>query len=122
MKKTISKDTTVLYNMLAMLRTAKYFANFLIESKSIHFDFKNEVDRVAKINGKFIKDIADKLPKKDYEIYMSEWDKKDFNQITEIMTIAAELPDDKRTFLENYANELKSGTQVQNPNESVYGC
>ena len=122
MKKTISKDTTVLYNMLAMLRTAKYFANFLIESKSIHFDFKNEVDRVAKINGKFIKDIASKLPPDDYEIYMSEWDKKDFNQITEIMTIAAELPDDKRTLLENYANELKSGTQVQNQHESVYGC
>ena len=100
------KDETVFYSMVSLLKTAEYYGNYLIDSKAVSHSSKNEIRNMTNHISRFVKIVAEGLPENARQQWLEQWKNKDYFSLTNIIEYAANLNDDKRNQIEEYAKQL----------------
>lgn len=109
MSNTKTNDATVFYSMCALLKTAQLYGSYLTESKQVHGTTKMEINAFNRQIHNFLVKMCEGMPDKDRTLWMQEWNNKDFQAVTNIMTNVIDMNDYQRSIMEEFTEQLKAG-------------
>lgn len=106
---TKTQDATIFYSMCALMKTAQLYGGYLTASKQVHGTTKMEINAFNRQINNFLVKMCEGLPESDRQQWLNEWNNKDYQAVTNILTTVIDMSDEHRAIMEEFTNQLKEG-------------
>jgi hypothetical protein len=108
MAKVVTKEAKQFYAMLALLKCAKVFSDYLLQMNGVHGDVKNELKGLFNRFKIFQENVTKGMPADDRKLWETDWN-RDYLSFSAVFEIMSDLNDEQREILEQFASELQKG-------------
>ena len=105
-----TKEAHTFYAMLALLKTGKYYGEYLIGHEAVAMSLKQAIRTICNRITDLEKGCSRSVDTKDAEVWRKEWTEKDSEVYSSVLFSMNDMSEEKRAILEQFAGELLKGT------------
>lgn len=113
-KVTITKEADTFYFTYGLMKTVRFYIDYLKKQKAVHSTMKSELNHVDNRLSAFIRMVDDSLPDNVVNIWKTEWEDKDYMTFSQVLRYMSNMSESNRAEVESLAEKLWKGENGHN--------